>query len=86
MADPTPTLKAHESHVEANLYESCTVVMATHPDGTLFVEICDECHFVKSRCNHSANDWYDERGIKIPAGSKLLGVTLRCRLCGLDGT
>jgi hypothetical protein len=38
------------------------------------VEICPQCGYVESCCNHNDFQWNDE------------GTLLRCVVCGLDGT
>lgn len=89
MADPVPTLKRHQEHAAAVGGYSFSIVyvqVEDHPEqGLVELSICDQCHLIMgARCEHQFNDWYDEAG-EITQ-SAVTGTTLRCRLCGIDGT
>lgn len=90
MADPTPTERAHLAHIEKNGAWSSELKTSEIPGkGSVSLMICNECHYIVADCNHDINDWYDAAGNRVSHGDAerfLTGVTLKCRLCGLDGT
>lgn len=88
MADYEPTLRMHQEHTLADGRAVFDVMESVVPDkGTLEIEVCHGCHFVFARCTHQYNDWYDAKGNKLEREDWLgKGVTLKCRLCGVDGT
>ena len=74
MADPTPSRIDHQRHVDIDGYAEYNVRTIYFDDGSLWIEVCPTCHYVRAKCNHSKNSWTED------------GSTLLCNFCGLDGT
>ena len=68
-------LKEHDEHVSVLFSPlSYSVVYLSSYLGTLELELCDQCPFVKPRCTHENNTWNEA------------GTQLTCNLCGVGGT
>lgn len=88
MASQVPTHTRHIEHTREDGGASFTIIYVRPEDdpdrGIVMLEICSKCSWIHAECEHKVNDWYDAAGEFTPSG--VTGATLRCRLCGIDGT
>jgi hypothetical protein len=62
-------------HATYKTYQTDIISHTGHKAGSLWIEICTECPYIKTPlCNHEKNSWDAE------------GKNLTCDLCGMDGT
>ena len=64
-------LKEHDEHRGTNSYDYLQMRSFL---GTLEIESCEKCGYLKVYCAHEFNTWTED------------GKTLLCNLCGVDGT
>ena len=74
MAGPSPSLELHNAHSLRDGGHGSRVHFFTNELGTVQLEICEVCSFIKSYCLHEKTAWEAD------------GTVLRCQFCGLDGT
>lgn len=82
MADPEPTRKAHDEHVNKDGGYGASVVSMDDPEkGSVWMEICLTCHYINTTCNHTICRWEPDPTEDEPNRQSLI-----CQLCGIDGT
>lgn len=91
MADQPPSILNHQAHVRRRGPESMTVQhISLGTLASLMLEICDECHYIRTRCEHQKMEW--KHRPECTGQSDLVpdepcsGCLLECTFCGIDGT
>lgn len=75
-------LREHDEHPAAPL----SVVYLSSPLGTLQIEECDACGYLRVQCEHENNTWHDGQMRPLPFSRVMSGKHLICDLCGSEGT
>lgn len=75
-------LKEHDEHPAAPL----SVVYLSSHLGTLQIEECDSCGYLRVQCEHEKNTWHDGQMRPLPSSLVMSGKHLICNLCGSEGT
>ena len=75
MARQAPSLEVHQAHYDTTNFASYTVEYMKNGRGDeVYLEICDQCKYIRASCMHLSNSWNED------------GSILTCNFCGIDGT